>query len=242
MWGMKLFQPRSGRIEKLPPNTRGKDFVVGDVHGQLDNLRAHLRECQFDESTDRLFSVGDLIDRGPQSPDCIDLLNKRWFHACLGNHEWLFIQAYLQGDSDSAAVSLKNGGLWAEQHSAPQLEAWAKLMQQKMPLGIELSVNGQTVAITHNDVWQGDWQTMKDAASTKIIDRCVWSRARFHAAQAGSGFVRPIRSADLVISGHNPSERPVWAENQVFIDTHYRSGELTVLPIEELLTQQKESA
>ena len=48
-------------------NKVGRDFVVGDVHGMFDRVAQALTKVQFNPSRDRLFSVGDLIDRGPQS-------------------------------------------------------------------------------------------------------------------------------------------------------------------------------
>lgn len=57
-------------------NTQGRDFIVGDMHGcraMIDTLLAHVG---FDGSRDRLFSVGDLVDRGPDSEGCLDLLHR----------------------------------------------------------------------------------------------------------------------------------------------------------------------
>jgi serine/threonine protein phosphatase 1 len=58
-------------IKKFELNEKGRDFVVGDIHGCFDLLSNNLKEIGFDESVDRLFSVGDLVDRGKQSEDCI---------------------------------------------------------------------------------------------------------------------------------------------------------------------------
>ena len=57
-------------------NINAHDFIVGDLHGcraMLDTLLAHVG---FDGSRDRLFSVGDLVDRGPDSEGCLDLLHR----------------------------------------------------------------------------------------------------------------------------------------------------------------------
>jgi serine/threonine protein phosphatase 1 len=61
-------------IRSLPTNSRGKDYVVGDLHGCYDLLQRVLGEVGFDTTCDRLFSVGDLIDRGPNSLKCLELL------------------------------------------------------------------------------------------------------------------------------------------------------------------------
>ena len=47
-------------VQRFAQNTRGRDFVVGDVHGCFDYLRAMLEHVQLDEVSDRLFCVGDL--------------------------------------------------------------------------------------------------------------------------------------------------------------------------------------
>ena len=53
-------------VARFEENATGRDFVVGDLHGMFSHLEALLNEVAFDESADRLFSVGDLIDRGPE--------------------------------------------------------------------------------------------------------------------------------------------------------------------------------
>jgi len=68
-------------------NIRGRDFIVGDLHGcraMMDRLLDHVA---FDTDRDRLFSVGDLVDRGPDSEGCLDLLHEPWFFPVMGNHD-----------------------------------------------------------------------------------------------------------------------------------------------------------
>ena len=55
----------------LPENDRGRDFVVGDLHGCYDALMRQLDARGFDPAADRLLSVGDLVDRGPDSRRCL---------------------------------------------------------------------------------------------------------------------------------------------------------------------------
>ena len=56
------------------PAAGGRDWVVGDVHGCFRTLRDALLAIDFDDGRDRLFSVGDLIDRGPNSIKAVDWL------------------------------------------------------------------------------------------------------------------------------------------------------------------------
>ena len=54
-------------------NENGRDLVVGDVHGCFRTLDHALSEFGFDPSRDRLFGVGDLVNRGPHSEGRADL-------------------------------------------------------------------------------------------------------------------------------------------------------------------------
>ena len=91
-------------------NPAGRDFVVGDIHGMFPALRELLALVRFDEERDRLFSVGDLIDRGPCSREAIDWLAKPWFHAVRGNHEQFLLDS---DDPSTRDLWIRyNGGAW----------------------------------------------------------------------------------------------------------------------------------
>lgn len=49
----------------LDVNRRGRDFIVGDLHGQKALLERALPLVNFDPAADRLIALSDLIDRGP---------------------------------------------------------------------------------------------------------------------------------------------------------------------------------
>jgi serine/threonine protein phosphatase 1 len=67
-------------IKKFSRNETGRDLIVGDIHGCFTKLKDKLNEIGFDETKDRLFSTGDLVDRGPESLDVVKWLTKPWFH------------------------------------------------------------------------------------------------------------------------------------------------------------------
>ncbi len=94
-------------------NIRGRDFVVGDLHGCRALFDEKLDEIGFDPAVDRMFSVGDLIDRGPDSPGCFALLAEPWFHAIRGNHEQGWIDfARGPGYDPDLRYMRSNGGNW----------------------------------------------------------------------------------------------------------------------------------
>jgi bis(5'-nucleosyl)-tetraphosphatase (symmetrical) len=64
-------------------------FAIGDVHGCFATLRALLARIDFSPGRDRLWMVGDLVNRGPRSLDVL-----RWaaemgdrLTVVLGNHD-----------------------------------------------------------------------------------------------------------------------------------------------------------
>ncbi|NND54232.1 MAG: metallophosphoesterase [Gammaproteobacteria bacterium] len=70
--------------------------IVGDIHGEIDALRQLLAGLGYDEAGNhpdgrRLVFVGDLVDRGPDSPAVLravrDLVNNGNAQCILGNHE-----------------------------------------------------------------------------------------------------------------------------------------------------------
>ena len=88
------------KIQRHSENTQGRDFIVGDLHGCLRQLHALLNHVRFDPAMDRLFCVGDLVNRGPDSEGCLELLREPWFYAVLGNHDAMLI-AWIMGGQGS---------------------------------------------------------------------------------------------------------------------------------------------
>lgn len=67
-----------------------KNYVVGDIQGCYKGLRKLLQAAGFDASKDKLWAVGDLIARGPESLETLKFLNdlgSAHFDTVLGNHD-----------------------------------------------------------------------------------------------------------------------------------------------------------
>lgn len=108
-------------LKTFGPNLLGRDFVIGDLHGALPCFRNLCAEIYFDPTKDRMFSVGDLVDRGPQSLECLELLRELWFHAVLANHEQLMLEAFTGGYMGQ--FWFQNGGRWGFE----ALQTWKAL-------------------------------------------------------------------------------------------------------------------
>jgi len=229
-------------------NRRGRDFVVGDLHGQLPMLDALLSAVDFDAGRDRLFSVGDLIDRGPHSAALLErFAHGDGYFAVRGNHE-----AMLMG-SDVSWVHFqswqRNGGVWALPLSLPARRALAATAG-KLPLTITLELaDGRRIGLVHAEVPPGQtWQeacavTMSsedlwDTESRSTAASLIWGRRRFMALEflqddpedeslsewrreLNATAAKPITGVDLVICGHSivASRQPEILGNTLFIDT-----------------------
>lgn len=64
-------------------------WVVGDIQGCLDCLLDLLARARFDPAADRLYAVGDLVNRGPRSLETLRFCRSLGaaFQSVLGNHD-----------------------------------------------------------------------------------------------------------------------------------------------------------
>ncbi|QGN38662.1 protein-serine/threonine phosphatase [Klebsiella oxytoca] len=202
-------------------------WLVGDLHGCFTQLIAALRERKFDPYRDLLLSVGDLIDRGPQSAKCLNLLRCRWVYAVRGNHEQMALEALTGGKT---ALWEMNGGGWYKQSSAQQQGGLAELIArcQYLPLVIELRCGEVVHVIAHADYPAAvyAWQQEVDA------HQVLWSRRRLTDHLAGRHGA--IAGADHFWFGHTSLKRRYDSDNQHYIDTGaVFGGELTLVALQQ---------
>ena len=198
-------------------NRRGRDFVVGDVHGMFPHLRTLLGEVDFDRDRDRLFSVGDLIDRGPESHRALEWIDQPWFHACRGNHEQMAIDSL-----DPAQRRLwigSNGGEWWLD-LAPSQQARFRCAFARLPLALEIETRSGTVGVVHADVpihlgWDEFMERLHEGDPDALFC-ALWSRERL----GGLGWEVPVAgSVDRIYCGHTPVRAPLRSGNVYHIDT-----------------------
>jgi serine/threonine protein phosphatase 1 len=81
-------------------------FIIGDVHGHFQTFKALLNKLPENSN---ILMLGDLIDRGPNSREVINLIKSNSnINTLLGNHEFLLIN-YLD-NKDPYGNFIYNGG------------------------------------------------------------------------------------------------------------------------------------
>lgn len=194
-------------------------WVVGDIHGCFSLLMAKLRLCHFDPWQDLLVSVGDVIDRGPDSLRCLKLLRKRWIIAVRGNHEQMGLDALATGEQ---FLWFMNGGSWFAQAEQPAATAALETCRQ-LPWILELRCQNGIHVIAHADYPDDNYQWQKEVD----LQRVLWDRTRL--MNKGNG----IRGADHFWFGHTPLRQRVDHENLNYIDTGaVFGGELTLVQLQ----------
>ena len=70
------------------------EYAIGDIQGCYNALQLLLNKIQFNERSDRLWLVGDLINRGPQSLEVLKFLYTLPIapRISLGNHDLHFLK------------------------------------------------------------------------------------------------------------------------------------------------------
>lgn len=68
-------------------------YAIGDLHGCYHEFKKLLEKIEFDHSEDKLYLVGDLINRGPKSAKVLNYLIKHQesILPVLGNHDLAFL-------------------------------------------------------------------------------------------------------------------------------------------------------
>lgn len=187
-------------------------WAVGDLHGCYSLLIKSLNNVGFDTSRDLLLSVGDLIDRGAENAECLELLQMPWFRAVRGNHEQMAIDGLGAGD---VTHWMANGGDWYFRQDIDKEILTRALMElvRRLPHVLELTTRGSRVVVAHAD-YPADRYIFGQQLNSNDI---VWNRERL--SNSVDGKPRKIEGAELFVFGHSPVNRPVRFINQMYIDT-----------------------
>ncbi|MDO6706521.1 metallophosphoesterase [Photobacterium sp. 1_MG-2023] len=206
-------------------------YFLSDPHGQYQLMLDVLEKIGFryphnGQVRDRLFILGDLIDRGPDSMAILAFVqNNPAVYAIQGNHEHMACRAFR--NPDHQALWLMNGGRWHE-HCDPEALQASLRFAQALPVCYTLQINGHQIGLIHAAVPSPfDWQYFTHCCdegllSDEALTDAIWDREAFlHDPEMA------IAHIDAVVMGHNivTGLKPKVCGNRIYIDGAMSMGD-----------------
>lgn len=153
------------------------NYVTSDIHGCYDQYLRLLQRLDLKED-DRLYILGDLVDRGIGGIEIIkDVMNRKNVVCLRGNHDYyasIFLKRFALQDHGAEDERLKDAfRLWLEDGGVTTLSAFSKLDENEkrsvlsfldsLPFNEMIRVNGQQFFLSH---------TVCEKAKLLDIEKC----------------------------------------------------------------------
>ena len=206
-----------------------KTFVVGDIHGEISQLKALLNRIQYDKKTNIIF-LGDFIDRGEDSYKTFIFLKKLKEENnnaifLRGNHEQMMIDSLLNKKvknnmykkEDAMIVWQQNGGekTIRDFKNNKSLLIEAAEWFDKLPYIYE----------TNNYIFVHAGINPNKRIYEQNKNDFLWIRNKFIKASK-------FKTNKTIIAGHTPFEKPQVLGNKILIDTGAgKGGKITIMDI-----------
>ncbi|MBW4640481.1 MAG: serine/threonine protein phosphatase [Gloeocapsa sp. UFS-A4-WI-NPMV-4B04] len=213
--------------------TSQRRIIIGDVHGHYDGLMT-LLEAIAPDTSDQVYFLGDLIDRGPHSAQVVDFVEQSSYQCLLGNHEQMLLNALARGHSSHMQQAwLYNGG-----------QATVNSYKEAIPQEHLEWMNNLPTHLDLGDIWLAHAGIdPRIELEKQTADQLCWVRGEFHSIP------QPYFADKLIIIGHSitftlPGVAPgKLAQGQGWLDIdtgayHPKSGWLTGLDITNHLVYQ----
>lgn len=198
---------------KYNVNCIGRDFFLGDLHGSFQLLSKALKTIKFNFETDRIFCVGDIIDRGDASAECLRLCQNNWFFSVLGNHEAMLLES--KDNIFKKEVWFRNGGKWWAEESFSERVLLEEIILKELCISLSVETIMGNIGVIHSGYPFREWPLRSDEILNKShLKHILWDRETIKEFQT-----KFIKGVSLIISGHTPTNSPVLLGNHLFIDT-----------------------
>ena len=232
-------------------NTQGRDIVVGDIHGEFGLLSDALSAIDFDRTRDRLFGLGDLIDRGPDPMAALSWLREPWFHSTLGNHEAHHLLRTIKDLPRQWRALVIQDDIDSWVNDVPPAD-YSELLKTiaMLPLAITLQSSQGPVGLLHANLPSSfpTWASFTTAINTGTLSvsdfsLAIWSRrVELNAETKVNHEEVTVSDVAALIHGHTIPYHflPMRLGNRLFIETGAflprisGNGGITLVDIEDL--------
>lgn len=209
--------------------TSGRLFLVTDIHGHYDVLKAALDSVKFKLGIDTLVCAGDLIDRGPDSMETIEFFTNREddrIYSVLGNHDQFAVNGL---NMQAQRVWFGNGGGWALLGGSKERLAYLKELASSLPLAITIEFQGRKYGVVHAHPAFDDWDelvaTLEEGSPTKsVVDCLLWERGVVEDKLNYQIDTDPVKNVGVVFHGHTVVKDPLLVGNRLHFDTGIAYG------------------
>jgi hypothetical protein len=206
-----------------------RTIVIGDLHGCYDEAIELLTQVGA-SSSDRVIFAGDLVDRGPNPRECVELAMR--YEAIQGNHEEKHLQQRHRADDRLAPSHLETRRALEPEH----LDYFAKL-----PFYIRLPEHNAVVV--HAGMMPGKGVEEQDPYHL-LHAQCIQppSKKSYWPSKAPvthTFWTHHWKGPERVIFGHTVFDKPLVTEYAVGIDTgcaYGRSLTAVILPAWEIVS------
>lgn len=200
-------------VKSFKQNMDGNDYIVGDIHGCFHVLETALKAIGFNRHRDRLFCLGDLVNRGPYSANILNYINEPWFHSIRGNHE----ESVISEMSGKDVLSVPAGD-WLCKLNTAQLTTIFNYFNN-LPIAFEIKTSNGKVGCVHGDITHTSWNMfcgdlLNDGLNSKLARSTIWKRTRIK-----YNIDIPVEGVRTVFAGHTPVSEPCLVGNVAYIDT-----------------------
>jgi len=186
-------------------------YVIGDIHGEITQLKKILSKINYDSSADKLIFLGDYIDRGEdpyQVYNLIQNLNCDENVFLKGNHEDMMTNAVLR--KEQVNLWYYNGGQITK-NSFPhqkELEA-AAVWFDSLPY----YYTTEEYIFVHAGI--DPYREIDDQDQHELL----WIRNQFLNVEA-----KEFKDKRIIVAGHTPVPEVRFTENKILLDTGAGKG------------------
>lgn len=162
-------------VRHFEENTKGRDFIVGDIHNCFSLFEKELDKVNVDFSVDRVFSVGDLFDRGPEPKEMTNFFLEQYgygFYPVVGNHELLF--KYYHLGEDYHGMFMHNGGEWVNKIDYKTLTHLYAAVNN-LPYIITIAKGDKLYSVSHSEITSNWKEDSEDKLKQMAWSRRMWS-------------------------------------------------------------------
>lgn len=199
------------------------EYVIGDIHGEIEELEIILGKINYNSETDKLIFLGDYIDRGASSYQVYKYIRKLDNGRNIflrGNHEEMMIDAVL--NNNNVNLWYQNGGRKTEASFPNQSELKeAAHFFDSLPY-YQADQNYIFVHAGINPALTLEEQTKHDL---------IWIRYKFLGAKS-----EDFKEERTIVAGHTPVAEVKFEGNKILVDTG--SGKGGILSAVDLKTKE----